>query len=51
MDKPFQLTPLEAWYVMQGYAVKPAATFTFDEFIKLPGALEGGPDGVMLSRQ
>ena len=22
-DKPFPLTPLEAWYVMQGYAVRP----------------------------
>ena len=50
-DKPFPLTPLEAWYVMQGYTVKPAATMTFDDFMQLPGSLEGGPGGVMLRQQ
>lgn len=50
-DKPFPLTPLEAWYVMQGYTVKPAATFSFDEFMELPGSLEGGPGGVMLRQR
>ena len=50
-DKPFPLTPLEAWYVMQGFTVKPAATFTLDEFMQLPGDLEGGPDGIMLRQR
>ncbi len=50
-DKPFPLTPLEAWYVMQGFTVKPAATFTLDEFMQFPGDLEGGPNGVMLRQR
>ena len=46
--KPFPLTPLEAWYVMQGYTVKPTVKLSSDEFKQLPGSLQGGPDGVML---
>ncbi len=47
-DTPFPLTPLEAWYVMQGLTVKPAARITFEAFMQLPGLLEGGPDGLCL---
>ncbi len=41
-DKPFPLTPLEAWYVLQGWEVKPAAGLTFDQLNALPGKMEGG---------
>jgi hypothetical protein len=47
-DKLFPLTPLEAWYVLQGFTVKPAASFTFEEFLQFPGMIEGGPDGLCL---
>ncbi len=47
-DKPFPLTPLEAWYVMQGWEVKPAAGLTFDQFNELPGKIEGGDGWVCL---
>ena len=42
-DKPFPLTPLEAWYVMRGWWVAPAAGVTMEQIIEeLPGKLEGG---------
>jgi hypothetical protein len=47
-DKPFPLTPLEAWYVMQGWEVKPASGLTFEQFNELPGKLEGGADWLWL---
>jgi hypothetical protein len=30
-DQEFPLTPLEAWYVMKGHAVRPARKFSMDE--------------------
>ena len=42
-DKPFPLTPLEAWYVMRGWWVAPAAGVTMEQIIdELPGKIEGG---------
>ena len=42
-DKPFALTPLEAWYVMRGWWVAPEAGVTMDQILEdLPGKLEGG---------
>jgi hypothetical protein len=49
-EKPFPLTPPEAWYVMRGYAVRPAAAFTMDEFLELPGQIEMS-DGYIMLRQ
>jgi hypothetical protein len=47
--KPFPLTPLEAWYVMQGWEVKPAAGITATQIIdEMPGKLEGGNGWVLL---
>ena len=39
-DKDFPLTPVEAWYVMRGYAVKPAKPLPLERFLELPGKLE-----------
>ena len=48
-DKPFPLTPLEAWYVMRGWEVAPAAGITMRQIIdELPGKLEGGNDWIRL---
>jgi hypothetical protein len=47
-DKPFPLTPLEAWYVMQGYTVKPAAKIPLEDFLLLPGQIEGSDEGLCL---
>lgn len=44
-DKPFPLTPMEAWYVMQGYVVQPAGGFTTDQLFEMAGSLEGGGTG------
>jgi hypothetical protein len=42
-EKSFPLTPLEAWYVRQGWEVKPAAGITATELVDaMPGKLEGG---------
>ena len=42
-DKPFPLTPLEAWYVMRGWEVAPVAGITMQQIIEeLPGKIEGG---------
>ena len=49
-NKAFPLTPLEAWYVMRGYAVKPTRPLTMDEFFELPGQLEMS-DGYVMLRQ
>ena len=47
-DKPFPLTPLEAWYVLQGWSVKPKQEVSMDEFLELPGKLEYSHGYVML---
>lgn len=48
-DKPFPLTPLEAWYVMRGWDVAPVAGVTMQQILEeLPGKLEGGNGWVQL---
>ena len=48
-DKPFPLTPLEAWYVMRGWEVAPAAGVTMQQILEeLPGKLEGGDGWIQL---
>jgi len=39
-EEPFPLTPMEAWYLLQGWAVKPAAGLSMEQYMKLPGKLE-----------
>ena len=46
--KPFPLTPLEAWYVLQGWEVKPAGGLTGDQVGEMPGKIEGGNGWVRL---
>ena len=48
--QPFPLTPLEAWYIMRGYAVRPSREMSMDEFLELPGQLELS-DGYVMLRQ
>ena len=48
VDKEFPLTPLEAWYIMRGYAVRPARQVTMEEFLELPGKLEMSDGYIML---
>jgi len=48
--KQFPLTPLEAWYVMRGYAVRPKSPVPLEEFFELPGQLELS-DGYIMLRQ
>ena len=48
--QPFPLTPLEAWYIMRGYAVRPSREMSMDEFLELPGQLEMS-DGYVMLRQ
>ena len=43
-DTELPLTPQEAWYVLQGYAVRPARRVSLEEFLELPGRL-GLSDG------
>ena len=47
-DKDFPLTPLEAWYIMKGYAVQPKKQV--DDFLQLPGQLEC-TDGYIMLKQ
>ncbi len=42
LGKPFLLTPLETWYVLQGWEVAPAAGMTFEQADALPGKIEDG---------
>jgi hypothetical protein len=49
-DKEFPLTPIEAWYVMKGYAVRPARGISMESFLELPGILELS-DGYVMLRQ
>ena len=46
----FPLTPLEDWYIMRGYAVRPSREMSMDEFLELPGQLEMS-DGYVMLRQ
>jgi hypothetical protein len=48
--KEFPLTPLEAWYVMRGYAVRPKSPLPLEELLELPGQLEFS-DGYVMLRQ
>jgi hypothetical protein len=47
-DKPFPLTPLEAWYLLQGWEVKPAGGITAEQVAEMPGKIEGGNGWVQL---
>jgi hypothetical protein len=47
---PFPLTPLEAWYLLQGWEVAPAAGITGDQVMKIPAKAEGGNGGIVLWR-
>jgi len=49
-DQPFPFTPLEAWWILQGYAVKPQADLTMDQFDQLPGKIERSNGYVVLWR-
>jgi hypothetical protein len=49
-DKPFPLTPLEAWYVLQGWEVTPVGGITLEQVRELPGKIEGGNGWVRLWR-
>jgi len=49
-DRPFPLTPMAAWWIMQGYAVRPKTTLTMETFLALPGQLELS-DGYVMLRQ
>jgi hypothetical protein len=46
----FPLTPLEAWYVMRGFAVRPKAGITVDQVLEMPGQIELS-DGYVMLRQ
>ena len=39
-DQPFPLTPLECWYLMQGWKVRPKVVITRETFDALPPRLE-----------
>ena len=47
-DQPFPLTSLEAWYIMQGWVVAPAAGMTLEQAMALPGKVEAGGGWVRL---
>ena len=47
-DKPFPLTPLEAWYVLQGWEVEPVGGITSEQAGALPGKVEAGAGRVRL---
>jgi hypothetical protein len=47
-DKKFPLTPIEAWYIMKGYAVRPKKHV--DDFLQLPGQLECSDGYIMLKQ-
>ena len=42
VDQPFPLTPLEAWYLLQGWEMAPAAGTAGDQVLQMPGKIEGG---------
>jgi hypothetical protein len=46
---PFPLSPMECWYLVQGWAVKPAAdTLSLDDQVDLPGRLEGSSSSYLV---
>ena len=47
-DKEFPLTPLEAWHILKGYAVRPKKPV---DLIQLPGQLEMREDYIMLRQK
>lgn len=47
-EEDFPLTPVEAWYVMRGYAVKPKKPVDVDQMLKMPGKLEMSNGYIML---
>ncbi len=46
--RPFPLTPIEAWYVLQGWAVQPAGGISGEQVGAMPGKIEGGDGWVWL---
>ncbi len=46
--KPFPLTPLEAWYVLQGWEVAPVGGITQEQVLAMPGRIEGGAGWIWL---
>lgn len=47
LGKPFPLTPLKAWHVLQGWEVAPGGD-TFERMDALPGKAEAGAGWVRL---
>lgn len=47
-DRPFPLTPLDAWHVLLGRKVAPVAGTTLEQALLLPGNVEAGSGGVRL---
>lgn len=47
-DQLFPLTPLGAWYILQGWEVAPAAGMTGEQALALPGKVEAGAGWVRL---
>lgn len=50
-DQPFPLTPLECWYIMQGWAVRPKERMSLDVYHELPGRGLEMLDGYLVLRQ
>ena len=50
-EKEFPLTPLETWYIMKGYAVRPATPVTVDDLLTMPGELEMSNGYIMLRQR
>ena len=46
--KPFPLTPLEAWYLLQGFTVTPAANLSLEEILYLHARIAGDPKALYL---
>ena len=46
-DKEFPLTPMEAWYILRGYAVRPKKPV--EDYRQLPGELEQDDGYIMLT--
>jgi len=45
---PFPLSPIECWYLVQGWAVKPKAPLSQDDQLDLPGRLEGSSNSYLV---
>jgi len=46
-EKPFPLSPLECFYLMQGWSVRPAGDLTQSEVLQLPGRPEGSSESFL----